>query len=50
MKNAKVEKCEFNKDHMTFVGYMVFKAGIGMDPAKVYAILNRPIPKSIKEV
>ena len=37
---AKVEKCEFNKDHMTFVGYMVSQAGIGMDPAKVSAILN----------
>ena len=32
---AKMEKCEFNKDSMTFVGYMVSKAGIGMDPAKV---------------
>ena len=31
---AKVEKCEFNKDSMAFVGYMVSKAGIGMDPAK----------------
>ena len=47
---AKVEKCEFNKDHMTFVGYMVSKAGIGMDPAKVSAILNWPSPKSVKEV
>ena len=28
---AKVEKCEFDKDIMTFVGYMVSKAGIGMD-------------------
>ena len=47
---AKLEKCEFNKDHMTFVDYMVSKAGIGMDPAKVSAILNWPIPKSVKEV
>ena len=36
---AKVEKCEFNKDHMTFVGYMVSKAGIGMDPANVSRLL-----------
>ena len=35
---------------MTFVGYMVFKAGIGMDLAKVSAILNWPIPKSVKEL
>ena len=47
---AKVEKYEFNKDSMTFFGYMVFKAGIGMDPAKVSAILDWPIPKSVKDV
>ena len=47
---AKVEKCEFNKDHMTFVGYMVSQSGIGMDPAKVSAILDWPVPKSVKDV
>ena len=36
---AKIEKCEFDKDEMTFVGYLVSKSGIGMDPAKVSAIL-----------
>ena len=46
---AKVEKCEFHKDQMTFVGYMVFKTGIGMDPVKVSAILDWPLPKSVKE-
>ena len=35
---AKVEKCEFHKDRMTFVGYMVSTEGIGMDPAKVSAL------------
>ena len=35
---------------MTFVGYMVSKAGIGMDPSKVSAILEWPTPKSVKEV
>ena len=47
---AKVEKCEFDKDNMTFHGYMVSKAGIGKDPAKVSAILDWPIPKSVKDV
>ena len=28
---AKVEKCEFHKDRMTFVGYMVSTEGIGID-------------------
>ena len=35
---------------MTFVGYMVSKEGIGMDPSKVAAILDWPTPKYLKEV
>ena len=35
---------------MTFVGYLVPKTGIGMDPAKVSAILEWPTPKCVKEV
>ena len=47
---AKVEKCEFHKDQMTFVGYLVSKEGIGMDLAKVSAVLDWPTPKIVKEV
>ena len=47
---AKIEKCEFDKEEMTFVRYMVSKAGIGMDPAKVTAILDWPTPRSVKDV
>ena len=35
---------------MTFVGYMVSPAGIGMDPKKIKSILEWPVPKSVKEV
>ena len=35
---------------MTFVGSVVSKDGIGMEPAKVSAILDSPTPKSMKEV
>ena len=35
---------------MTFVGYLVSKSGIGMDPANVSAILGWPTSKSAKEV
>ena len=47
---AKIQKCEFNKDEMTFVGYRVSEQGIGMDPEKVSAILDWPTPKSVKDV
>ena len=33
---AKIQKCEFDKAEMTFVGYRVSQQGIGMDPEKVY--------------
>ena len=35
---------------MTFVGFQVSKSGIGMDLAKVAAIMDWPTPKNIKEV
>ena len=47
---AKVQKCEFNKQQMTFVGYMVSPAGIGMDLAKITSILEWPVPTSVKQV
>ena len=47
---AKVEKCEFHKDQMTFVGYLVSQEGIGMDPAKVSAVLDWTTPRTVKEV
>ena len=47
---AKVQKCEFNKQEMTFVGYQVSPAGIGMDPAKIKSILEWPVPTSVKAV
>ena len=47
---AKVEKCEFNQPRMTFVGYMMSTDGIGMDPTKISAITEWPVPRSIKEV
>ena len=47
---AKIEKCEFDKDRMTFFGYMVSSSGIGMDLAKVSFVLDWPVPKSVKDV
>ena len=45
-----MQKCEFNKQEMTFVGYQVSPAGIGMDPAKIKSILEWPVPTSVKAV
>ena len=47
---AKISKCEFNKPKMTFVGYVVSAEGIEMDPEKISAILDWPVPTSVKGV
>ena len=47
---AKIQKCEFGQEEMTFVSFLVPKSGFGMDPAKVDAIMDWPIPKTVKEV
>ena len=35
---ANIEKCKFDREEMTFVGFLVSKSGIGMDPAKVAVV------------
>ena len=47
---AKIKKCEFDREEMTFVGFLVSKSGIGMDPAKVAAVMEWPTPRNLKEV
>jgi hypothetical protein len=46
----KPEKCEFHKEELKFLGYIVGRHGIRMDPAKVEAVLSWPTPKTVKEV
>jgi hypothetical protein len=36
----KPEKCKFHKSQVEFLGYIIRKHGIKMDPAKVEAVLN----------
>jgi hypothetical protein len=47
---AKASKCEFFKDFVEFLGYIVGKAGLQMDASKVQPILDWPIPVSVKGV
>lgn len=47
---AKAEKCEFYKEEVEFLGYLVSKEGIRMDPAKIQSVVEWPTPKNIKEV
>ncbi len=37
---AKLEKCEFHQSKMEFLGSVISKNGIRMDPRKVHPIIN----------
>jgi hypothetical protein len=54
LKKAKLllkpEKCEFHKEELGFLGFIVGQNGIRMDPAKVEAVLSWPEPKTVTEV
>jgi hypothetical protein len=43
-------KCVWGVAAVNFVGFLVNKDGIHVDPAKVKAVVEWPVPKSIKEV
>jgi hypothetical protein len=44
------EKCEFGKRELAFLGHIVGKDGIKMDPEKIKAIIKYPKPQTVKEI
>ena len=46
----KATKCEFFKSQVVYLGHVVSEAGIQGDPAKIEAVRNWPVPKTVKEV
>ena len=44
------EKCKFEKEEVEYLGILVRKGEIKMDPKKVEVIEKWPIPKNVKEV
>jgi hypothetical protein len=47
---ANLKKCSFLTSEVTFLGYIITAEGIRVDPSKVEAINNWPVPKSIHDV
>ena len=47
---AKFSKCEFWLDQVEFLGHVISKDGISVDPAKVQAVLEWQSPKNVREV
>ena len=47
---VKPEKCEFEANKTTFLGFVISQQGIEMDPEKVSSVLNWELPKTIQDV
>ena len=47
---AKFSKCDFFKDKIQYLGHTVTKEGIFIDPKKIRAIKNWPVPKDVTDV
>ncbi|KAK3507064.1 hypothetical protein QTP70_003874 [Hemibagrus guttatus] len=47
---AKAEKCEFHKDSITFLGYVISRWGVEMDADKVKAVTDWPEPTTVKKL
>jgi transposase InsO family protein len=47
---CKLEKCHFAKEVISYLGYVISKDGVSMDPRKVKAIKDWPAPKNVKEL
>ncbi|KAI5448775.1 hypothetical protein NCC49_006605 [Naganishia albida] len=47
---AKLEKCEFFKHTVEFLGYVISPEGTSMDPGKIQAVVEWPVPKTVRDV
>jgi transposase InsO family protein len=47
---VKLSKCEFEKPELKFLGHIVGKEGIKVDPAKTQVVRDWPTPTSVKDV
>jgi len=47
---ASVDKCEFDKEALEYLGFIISKDGIAMHPKKLDVIKSWPVPKLVKEV
>ena len=47
---AKFKKCKFWLENVGFLGHIVSKEAVAVDPAKIKAIRDRPQPKNAAEV
>jgi len=47
---AKLSRCDFCKDKIQYLGHMISKDGIAVDPDKIKAIINWHVPRDVSNV
>eukprot|EP00253_Pinus_taeda_P031671 PITA_31671 len=47
---AKFSKCDFFKEEIQYLGHVITKEGIVVDPEKIKAIMDWPVPKDVADV
>ena len=47
---AKLSKCQFWLDRVTFLGHVISVEGVSVDPQKIEAVVNWKLPKNVSEV
>ncbi|WVZ52841.1 hypothetical protein U9M48_003860, partial [Paspalum notatum var. saurae] len=47
---AKLSKCEFWLDQVPFLGHIVSKGGIMVDPSKISSVMDWKVPEVVKEI
>ena len=47
---AKLSKCKFWLDRVTFLGHVISVEGVSVDPQKIKAMVNWKLPKNVSEV
>lgn len=47
---TKFSKCDFFKREIQYLGHVITKNGIAVDPEKIKAIMDWPIPKDVVDI
>eukprot|EP00253_Pinus_taeda_P015634 PITA_15634 len=47
---AKFSKCDFFKNEIQYLGHVITKEGIAVDPEKIKAIMDWPVPKDVADI
>ena len=47
---AKLEKCEFHVQKVSFLGFIISSEGISMDPERIRIVAEWPVPESVLDI